>query len=88
MEQELLQNVKEYLDKKGFTINIEQLSYSGIRKNSPLFEGGGTKPMHIINFSIDAINGNPYSTNIYTVTIDVKTEKLEYILGNNIFEKI
>ena len=39
MEQQLLQKVKEYLDKKGFTINIEQLSYSGIRKKSRLFEG-------------------------------------------------
>ena len=44
--------------------------------------------MHIINFSIDAIKDNPCSTNIYTITIDVKTGKLEYILGNNIFEKI
>ena len=44
--------------------------------------------MHIITFSIDAIKESPYSTNIYTVTIDAKTNELEYIIGNNIFEKI
>lgn len=88
MEQNLLKKVKKYLDDKGFDVGIEQLSYSGIRKNSPLFEGKGTKPMHIVSFSIEAIKDNPYSTNIYTVTIDVKTDKLEYIIGKNIFEKI
>lgn len=88
MEQQLLKKVKEYLDEKGFDVSLEQLSYSGIRKNTPLFEGKGTKPMHIVSFSIEAIKDNPYSSNIYTVTIDAKTDKLEYIIGNNIFEKI
>ena len=88
MEQQLLKKVKKYLDDQGFDVSIEQLSYSGIRKDSPLFDGKGTKPMHIVSFSIESIKDNPYSANIYTVTIDAKTDKLEYIIGNNIFEKI
>lgn len=59
-----------------------------MRKESPLFEGNGTKPMHVVNFNIEAIKGNSLTANSYTVTLDAKTEELEYIVGKNIFEKI
>ena len=87
-EKIILEKVSKYLKKIGYNIEVKDLSYSGIREKSPLFEGTGTKPMHIVNFSVDAIKGNPLTNNIYTVTVDAKTHKLEYIIGKNIFNKI
>nr|WP_294935171.1 hypothetical protein [uncultured Flavobacterium sp.] len=87
-ENMILEKVLIYLKESGYTVEIDDLSYNGIRENSPLFEGTGTKPMHIINFNLEAIKGNPLTSNIYTVAMDVKTNDLEYIIGKNIFEKI
>ncbi len=87
-EKAILEKVLEYLNQLNFNIVIEDLTYNGIREKSPLFEGNGTKPMHIVNFNKEAIEGNSLTSNIYTVTIDVETSELEYIIGKNIFKKI
>lgn len=87
-EQELLEKVFNLLIKKGFKIKKEDLIYNGVRDNSPMFDKKETKPMHIVSFSVETIKDNPFTSSINNVAIDVKTEKIEYIVGDSIFEKI
>ncbi|WP_075343117.1 hypothetical protein [Tenacibaculum agarivorans] len=87
-QQNIIEKVKKYLEKRFNSIDESLISYSGIRQNAPTTNPNERKDLHLTHYSLENIEGNPYITNIYTVAIDVKTEKLEYILGQNIMEKI
>lgn len=75
-KKETINKVKKYLEKRFNTIDESRISYSGIRKNAPTTNSKERKDLHLIHYSLENIEGNPYTTNVYTVAIDVKTEKL------------
>lgn len=87
-KQAIVEKVKKYLEKRFLIINENAISYSGIREDSPIFNSNERKAMHIVNYAIESVEGNEYTTNIYTITLDAETNEFQYILGKNILEEI
>ena len=87
-EQEIIEKVRQYLKKEGIIPDEGTLSYSGIREKSPLFDRSGTKPMHIVTYSIELIKDSPTTIDVGFVTVDVETGKLEYLVSGSTLKKI
>lgn len=85
--EDLIKIVENYLIKNNIRYTDNSLNYKGLRKDMKQIDGS-EKSMHVVSFMVK-INDNQYDSNaFYFVHIDAQTNKLDYILGPQSFEKI
>ncbi|MGX5684767.1 hypothetical protein ACWKWW_09405 [Chryseobacterium cucumeris] len=86
-DENLIEIVENYLIKNNKSYIATSIKYKGLRKDMKQIDGS-IKSMYVVSF-MSKINDNQYDSNaFYFVHIDAQTNKLDYILGPQSFEKI
>ena len=86
IEQELVQRVKKYLEKKEEKYYSNSLEYMGIRNTKQ--RDGSFKKMHLVHYMVSISDQQYYSDVFFTVAFDEKTLKMEFIVGPQSLEII
>lgn len=84
---ELIDKVKDYLDKKGKKYYPNSLKYKGYRENFKQIDGS-EKSVYVISYMVSISNQQYDNDSFYFVHIDAKTYKLAYIIGPQSVEMI
>jgi len=84
---ELINMVKEFLDKKGKKYYPNSIDYNGYRENFKQIDGS-EKSVHVVSYMV-SISDQQYGGDAsYFVHIDAKTNKPLYIIGPQSVEMI
>jgi hypothetical protein len=84
-KQHLIDKVKKHLKNSKIPFIEETIEYIGIKRNFLI--KNEKKDMHFIGFASQINKESPY-TSSYFIFIDVKTEKLELLVGPQYTEEI
>jgi hypothetical protein len=77
-ESKLIDKVKNYLKSSSIPYQENTIEFCGIKKKFPI--NNEIKDMYFVSFSSQVSKDIPY-TSSYFIFIDIKTEKLELLLG-------
>lgn len=87
IQKKLIDELKDYLNKKKVQYYLDSLIYKGLRKDVPQPDGSKRK-LYMVSYTV-SINSNQFDSDaVYYAYFDDKTYKLLYILGPQSYEKI
>lgn len=86
IEQELVQRVNDYLEKKEKKYYLNSIEYVTLRNMKQ--RDGSFKKMYLVSYMVSISNQQYGGDAFYTVAFDEKTLKMEFIVGPQSLEII
>ena len=84
METELINELKNYLDKKGKGYVVDSFKFNGLRENVPQIDGS-TRSLFLVSYSVKINNNELDNIASYFAYFDESTKRLLYIIGPQSF---
>lgn len=86
IEQDLVQKVKDYLEKKEKKYYPDSIKYNGIRNTKE--QDGSFRKYHLVQYMVSISSQQYDSDAFYYVAFDETTLKMEFVIGPQSFEII